>query len=161
MPGINATPSAKTVHIRHSFFKVLYYLLFSIFVSFFGAYRIKGLFIDWKSFHLELRYILPLIFLLSMCICYFAYKNNFVENLVNGIVGDRGRKLKHVYTYIFMIFISFLTSLFSHGILTDAGAGTISNIIQDNEVRVLSNIGSGFFAVCLYRGIGLFLLSKL
>ena len=144
-----STPSVKKVHITHNYLKVLYYFMFAVFVSFFGAFRVKGLFIDWKSVDLKIIYILPVIFSVILCLCCFAYKYNFVENLADGIVRSGSRKLREIYSYLFLILISVLSSLFSHIVLTGAGAGSISKIIENNSVRVFADIGAGFVTVLL------------
>lgn len=128
-------------------FKTLYYVLFAVFVSFFGAYRIKGLFIDWLSIDLGLFHLLPVVFILILCGTYLAIRNNYGEILVGKIVGAKCKEFQQKkinFAYICLIIISFLSSLFSYKVLTFKGAGTISSRIPDNLVRVFSDIGSGF-----------------
>lgn len=136
-------------------FKTLYYLLFTIFVSVFGAYRAKGLFIDWKSIDIGLSYLLTVILFVILFGTYFAYKNNFIEKLIIVIVRPYNKASQAINTniaYICLILLSFL-GYFSHYILTIAGAGTISNIISNNKIRILADIGSGFFITILCLGV--------
>lgn len=134
-------------NIKFQIFKTSYYVLFTFFVSFFVAYRVKGLFIDWLSIDLGLFHLLPVVFTLIFCGANLAIKNNYMEILIGKIVGTKGKELhqkKINFAYICLIIISFLSSLFSYKVLTSKGAGTISIRIPDNLVRVFSDIGSGF-----------------
>lgn len=132
--------------------KTLYYLLFTGFVSFFGAYRIKMLLADWKSMDIDLIYLLPITFILLLCGSYFAHSGNFVENLIIDIGKSENKpsKIKHTnILYAVLIILSFLFGYMFHELLTLTGKGITINIISSSLIRYLIDIGSGFFLLLL------------
>lgn len=150
---MNKTSEKITVNLLS--FKTLYYLLFTIFVSAFGAYRAKGLFIDWKSIDIGLSYLLGLMFIFVLFGAYFAYINNFIEKLIIGVVRPYNKDSQLINTnisYICLILLSFLCRFLDNN-LTGKGAGTIPNIISSNKIRILADIGSGFIITLVCLGI--------
>jgi len=114
------------------------------------------LLIEWKSIDIDLIYLIPITFILLICGSYFAYVNNFAEKLIIGILKpkDTNSKLKHAnLVYLCFLALSFLSSYFSHKILTVTGKGAAIDIISSSLIRVFVDIGSGFFVFLLFLGV--------
>ncbi len=132
--------------------KTLYYLLFTVFASLFGAYRIKMLLVDWKSIDIDLIYLIPVMFVLLLCGSYLAHSSNFAEKLITGMLKPKNTvsELKHINLfYTGLIILSFLSSYFLHSFLTVTGKGATTNIISSSLIRYFVYLGSGFFLALL------------
>jgi hypothetical protein len=124
-------------------FKSIYWLLFAFFTSFFLAYKIKSLLIDWKSINLDLLFLLPLSFITILYGSFTAAANNFIEKLLAGISRKltESKVVKNVYFYL--IILSFLSYFLLHRVLILLDLHTKPHLLG-NITGILVDIGFSF-----------------